>query len=326
MPAIGVLVMAYGGPNSLDEVEPYLMDVRGGRPTAPEIVHEVRERYRQIGGRSPILERTRAQAAALEAALNKNGHVFKTFVGMRHWHPYVKDALAHMAGAGITRAVGLVMAPHYSRLSVGAYFKKVDEAHSPVEVARIERWGTLPGYLDAVADHVRAALLSFPADARANVPLIFTAHSLPQRIVEWGDPYPDELRATAAAVMERLLSPPSPLPPALRQAQDAPTGEWSRYDVAFQSAAMTPEPWLGPDAGDVIARLVAEGNKHVLIAPIGFVCEHVEILYDVDIVLKQQAKALGVLLERIDMLNDAPPMIAGLAHLVRRTAKEAGWL
>jgi ferrochelatase len=139
MSPIGVLVMAYGGPDNLDEVEPYLLDVRGYRPTAPEIVNEVRERYRQIGGRSPILERTQAQAAALAAALNHDGADFKVIVGMRHWLPFIKDSLAALAAGGVTRAVGLVMAPHYSRLSVGAYYKKVDEAAAPVELARIER-------------------------------------------------------------------------------------------------------------------------------------------------------------------------------------------
>ncbi|MGQ0604081.1 MAG: ferrochelatase [Anaerolineales bacterium] len=303
---IGVLVMAYGGPNSLDEVEPYLMDVRGGRPTAPEIIHEVRERYREIGGRSPILERTQAQAATLEAALNVNGTAFKTFVGMRHWHPFIKDTLAQMAGAGITRAVGLVMAPHYSRMSIGAYFKKVEEAQSSIEIARLERWHLLPGYLDALAERVRAALEKFPVLVHATVPIIFTAHSLPQRILEWNDPYPDELRATVAAVMERLGVHP--------------------HAFAFQSAAMTPDPWLGPDAGQVIARLAHEGHKHVLIAPIGFVCEHVEILYDVDIVFKRQAESLGVQLKRIEMLNTAPQMMAGLAERVWDKTKDAGWL
>lgn len=303
---IGVLVMAYGGPNGIEDVEPYLMDVRGGRPTAPETIHEVRERYREIGGRSPILERTQAQAAALEAALNEGGQRFRAFVGMRHWHPYIKDTLAEMARAGITRAVGLVMAPHYSRMSIGAYFKKVDEAGTPVEVARIERWHLLPGYLDALAERIRTARARFaPSEP---VPVVFTAHSLPQRILEWGDPYPAELQATMAAVLERL-------------GPDAPPAEW-----AYQSAALTDDPWLGPDAGEVLTCLARTGYRHVLIAPIGFVCEHVEILYDVDRVFKRQAEALGARLERIEMLNTAPAMIAGLAELVRSTAREAGWL
>jgi ferrochelatase len=300
---IGVLLMAYGGPNNLDEVEPYLLDVRGFRPTSAEIIHEVRERYREIGGRSPILAQTRAQAAALEAAL---GQEFRVLVGMRHWHPYIKDSLTEMRAAGIEKIVGLVMAPHYSRMSIGAYYKKVDESAETLAIAPIERWHLLPGYLDALAGRVRAALERFPAEVRAEVPVIFTAHSLPERIREWNDPYPDELNATVAAVMERLGSQP--------------------HTFAFQSAAISNEPWLGPDAGEVIERFAAEGRKHILLAPIGFVCEHVEVLYDVDIVFKQQAQALGVQLERIEMLNTAPQMIDGLAKLVRQSAQGKGWL
>jgi len=301
---IGVLVMAYGGPNNLDEVEPYLLDVRGYRPTAPEIIHEVRERYKLIGGRSPILEQTQAQADALQAALD--GNTFKTFVGMRHWHPYIKDTLAQMQARGIDRAVGLVMAPHYSRLSIGAYYKKIEEAQSPIEMARIERWHLLPGYLDALADRVRAALQRFPAEVRAAVPIIFSAHSLPERILSWNDPYPEELRATVTAVMERLGPHP--------------------HEFAFQSAAISNEPWLGPNVGAALDRLAAAGQRQVLIAPVGFVVEHVEILYDIDIVYQQQAKRLGLHLERIEMLDSAPTVMNGLAELVRGTAQEAGWL
>lgn len=303
---IGVLLMAYGGPNNLDEVEPYLLDVRGFRPTSAEIIHEVRERYREIGGRSPILEQTQAQAEALEAVLNANGEKFRVMVGMRHWHPYIKDILAEMRAAGIEKIVGLVMAPHYSRMSIGAYYKKVDESVEALEIAPIERWNLLPGYLDALAGRVRAALERFPAEVRAEVPVIFTAHSLPERIREWDDPYPDELNATVAAVMERLGNQP--------------------HTFAFQSAAISNEPWLGPDAGEVIARYAAEGRKYILLSPIGFVCEHVEVLYDVDIVFKQQAQALGVQLERIEMLNTAPQMIDGLAQLIQQTAQGKKWL
>lgn len=152
------------------------------------------------------------------------------------------------------------MAPHYSRLSIGAYYKKIEEAQAPIEIARIERWHLLPGYLDALADRVRAALQKFPANGRATVPLVFSAHSLPERILSWNDPYPDELRATVAAVMERLGPHP--------------------HEFAFQSAAISNEPWLGPDVGAALNRLAAEGQRHALIAPIGFVVEHVEILYD----------------------------------------------
>ncbi|MEO5887124.1 MAG: ferrochelatase [Anaerolineales bacterium] len=303
---IGLLVMAYGGPNHIDEVEPYLLDVRGYRPTAPEIIHEVRERYREIGGRSPILEQTKAQAASLESALNTNGQEFKAFVGMRHWHPYIKDTLAEMQAQGIECAVGLVMAPHYSRMSIEAYFKKLGEAESPIEIAPINNWHLLPGYLDALVSRVHAALQLFPQEIRAEVPVIFTAHSLPQRILEWNDPYPFQLRETVSALMERLGSQP--------------------HEFAYQSAAISSEPWLGPDASQVIERFASEGKRDILLCPIGFVCEHVEILYDIDIVYQNLAKSLNVHLERIEMLNTAPELIEGLTHLVREKAKESGWL
>ncbi len=308
MTPIGVFVMAYGGPDKLEDVAPYLMDVRGGRATSPVAIAEVRERYREIGGRSPILEKTLAQASALQNALDPEQKAFRLYTGMRHWHPYIKDVLAEMAGAGIDRAIGLVMAPHYSRMSVGVYYKKVDEAQSPIALRQIEQWHLLPGYLDALADHVRTALQHFPADARMRVPVVFTAHSLPERILTWNDPYPGQLQATVAAVIERLGS------------------YHGEHHFAYQSAAMTPDPWLGPDVAQVVTQLAAAGQKNVLIAPIGFVCEHVEILYDIDVVLQRQARTLGLQLERIEMLNAAPAMIAGLAGLVRDEAQQAGWL
>jgi ferrochelatase len=303
---IGLLVMAYGGPETLEDVEPYLMDVRGYRATAPEIVHEVRERYREIGGRSPLLERTRAQANAIQSALNEQGPDFKVSVGMRHWHPFIHDALAEMRAQGIERSVGLVMAPHYSRMSIQAYFDKVEEANSGMQIARIHDWHLLPEYLDALVARVRAALERFPESVRSDLPVIFTAHSLPERILGWGDPYPLQLLATTDALRQRL----GPRP----------------YEFAYQSAAISNEPWLGPDAAEVMERFAARGWRHVLICPIGFVCEHVEILYDIDIVYQRLASELGVQLERIEMLNDSAELIRGLARLVRQTAQEAGWL
>lgn len=321
MKPVGVLVMAYGGPDRLDDVEPYLRDVRGGRPTPPEIIEEVRERYRRIGGRSPIRERTERQAAALEEALNRGGALgrepgFRTFVGMRHWHPFIRDTLRRMAAEGIERAVGLVMAPHYSRMSVGAYQERAREAEAPVEIAHIDSWHLLGGYLDALEGRVRSALERLPASDRDGAAVVFTAHSLPRRILDWDDPYPDQLRSTAAALAKRLggvldLAPPAAAP---------------RFYFAYQSAALTPEPWLGPDAGEVIERLAREGRRTVLVAPIGFLCEHVEILYDVDIVFREQARRLGLRLERIEMLDDAPALIASLADLVRERARERAWL
>jgi protoporphyrin/coproporphyrin ferrochelatase len=303
---IGVLLMAYGGPNNLDEVEPYLLDVRGHRPTPAEITHEVRERYRKIGGRSPILEQTQAQATTLEKALNISDHSFKVFVGMRHWHPYIRDVLAQIHHQDIKRAVGVVMAPHYSRMSIGAYYKKIEEANSPITFSRVEDWHLQPGYLNALVNRVLAALQHFPEDIRPEVPVIFTAHSLPERILEWNDPYPLQLRETVSALMERLDPQP--------------------HEFAYQSAAISGEPWLGPDASEVIERFASEGKRNILLCPIGFVCEHVEILYDIDVVYQKLAKSLNIHLERIEMLNTAPEMIDGLAQLIREKAGESNWL
>ncbi len=303
---IGLLVMAYGGPGSLDEVEPYLRDVRGFRHTPPEVVDEVRARYAAIGGRSPILERTVTQALALGETLNTNGRHFTAVVGMRHWHPYIGDALVRLAEAGVERAVGLVMAPHYSRMSIELYFKEVQAAETPVKVAPIREWHLLPGYVEALADRVRAALARFPAEVRDDVPLVLTAHSLPERILQWNDPYPAQLAATSRAVVERLGG--------------------RSHRLAYQSAAMTPEPWLGPDAGHVIADLARKGHRHVLLVPIGFTCEHVEVLYDVDVVFRRRARDLGMRLERTEMVSDHPLMIRDLAQLVRDAAAAAGWL
>jgi ferrochelatase len=266
----------------------------------------VRERYREIGGRSPILEQTQAQANALEAALNNSGKEFRTFVGMRHWHPFIKDVLVEMCNQGIERAVGLVMAPHYSRMSIGAYHKKVEEANLPIAFSRVEDWHLQAGYLNALADRVRSALERFPEEIRAEVPVIFTAHSLPERILEWNDPYSAQLQETVSALMERLDPQP--------------------HEFAFQSAAISSEPWLGPDASEVIKRFASEGKQHILICPIGFVCEHVEILYDIDIVYQELANSLNIHLERIEMLNTAPEMIKGLAQLIREQARKSGWL
>jgi len=303
---IGLIAMAYGGPNNLDEVEPYLLDVRGHRPTAPEIIHEVRERYRQIGGRSPILEQTQEQASALETALNVSGSEFKAFVGMRHWHPYIHETLAEMHAQGIEHAVGLVMAPHYSQMSIGAYFKKIEQAESPVEVAPILDWHLLPGYLDALVARVQDALARFPAEVRAQVPVIFSAHSLPERILSWNDPYPTQLQETVEAVMQRLGEQP--------------------HAFAYQSAAISNEPWLGPDVSALIQRFAEQGQKNIISCPIGFVCEHVEVLYDIDIVYQKLAKSLNVRLERIEMVHTAPQMIAGLAEMICQTAQEKNWL
>jgi ferrochelatase len=301
----GVLVMAYGGPDSLDDVEPYIMDVRGHRPTAPEVIHEMRERYALIGGRSPILELTRAQASAIEAHLQDGGTPCNAYVGMRHWHPFIRDTLRDMREAGVQRAVGVVMAPHESRMSVGAYYGSVSEADSGIEVRGIRSWHLMPEYIGTIVELIDEGLERFPEAERHGVELILTAHSLPSRIVEQGDPYPVQMAETFGAVSRRL--------PGLRT------------HFAYQSAAMTREPWLGPDVGELLEDLARQGRERFLIAPVGFTCEHVEILYDIDVELKSLADRLGVRLERIEMMNDHPRMTGGLARLVREEIDRAGW-
>jgi ferrochelatase len=299
---IAVLLMAYGGPNNLDEVEPYLLDVRGGRPTRPELVAEIRERYALIGGKSPLKELTEAQAKGLGSAL---GPEFRTYVGMRHWHPYIKETVDRVAREGLTRILGIVMAPHFSEMSVGAYEKKLlDATEGRIETLIVRRWGDHPKFIAAVTMRVRQALTQFRPDEKVQV--LFTAHSLPERILKNGDPYPDELKQSAAAV-----------------ANSVGLKEWH---FAFQSAGATPEPWLGPEAGETMKRLAGAGHRAFLIVPIGFVCDHVEILYDVDVVYQGLARELGVHLERTVSLNADPSLIAVLEDLVRTNVAERGWV
>jgi len=302
---IGLLLMAYGGPDSLDDVEPYLLDIRGGRPTSPELVAEIRHRYALIGGRSPLLEITRQQAQALEAYLNRSGEArVRAYVGMRHWRPRIKEALVQMAADGIQQAVTLVMAPHYSRMSTGAYFKKLDEAIQElgvdIQFTRIESWHNRPGLIAALGEKARAALERFDADNGPALPkVIFTAHSLPARILEWGDPYDTQLRETATRLAKHLGLPSE------------------RWLFCYQSAGRSAEPWLGPPIEEVIVASAQAGEKRLLVVPIGFVCDHVEILYDIDIESRQLASAHGAQLERSESLNVSPTFIAALADLVR---------
>lgn len=293
MKPIGVLLMAYGGPDSLDDIEPYLLDIRGGRPTSPELVAEIKERYAVIGGKSPLLDVTRRQAAALEAAL---GDGFKTYVGMRHWQPRIAETVAQMESDGITRAVALVAAPHYSAMSVGAYYRKLDETGAAIDFARVEDWHDAPGFVDALAARTRDALARFPGDEPVKV--IFTAHSLPARILEAGDPYADRLHHTAESVARRL--------------------DLSDWGFCYQSAGRSPEPWLGPPIEEVIPQLAEQGYANLLVVPVGFIADHVEVLYDIDVEARGEAARLGLRLERADSLNDDPALVEALAAIVRR--------
>lgn len=297
-----VLLMALGGPDSLDNVKPYLLDLRGGRPTSPELIDEIRIRYQATGGRSPVLGIMRDVAALLERALNeREGQQYRVMIGMRHWHPYIKDAYANMMHDPPDRLICLCMAPQYSSMSVGAYVKRVQEAHANLggsfPISYVNSWHCHPKLIDAIADRIQAALEKFPAPVRADVPIIFTAHSLPERILDMKDPYPEEVRGTVEAICSRL----KPV----------------NWRFAYQSQGKSGEKWLGPTVEATINALHSDGHRHVLMAPIGFLSDHLEVLYDVDIEFKRLAESKQMQLERIAMLNASPALIDILAAVLQ---------
>jgi ferrochelatase len=277
--------MAYGSPERPEDVPAYFSDIRGGRPVRPEAVAELAERYRRIGG-SPLNEITEAQRAGLERETGLPVHV-----GMKHWQPWIADAVEAALAGGAERLVGIVLAPHYSRLSIGGYRERLEQALAGrAELVFVESWHDHEPYLELLAERVRGT------DAH----VVFTAHSLPARILDEGDPYRDELLETSRLVAER-----------------AGVREWS---FAFQSESRTGEPWLGPDILDELEALHARGVARVLVAPVGFVCDHLEILWDLDVEAREKAAELGLELDRIESPNADPAFVRGLAGLVRKAS------
>lgn len=298
---VAVLLMAMGGPDSLENVEPFLLDVRGGRPTPPELVEEIRERYRATGGKSPAVGITQEVAEKLERRLNESGAGrYRVYVGLRHWHPFIKETYAELLQACPARVIGLCMAPQQSSLSTGAYQKKVEEARSSLQstcaVSYVGSWNRHPQLIAAIVDKIQQGLLKFPEALRAQVPILFTAHSLPERIVAMKDPYPDEVKGTVDAITARLGHQPT------------------RF--AYQSQGRSSEPWLGPTVESALEALHHEGHRHVLVSPIGFICDHVETLFDIDIELKQLALNKGMQLERVPMLNASPALVETLVSVI----------
>jgi ferrochelatase len=275
--------MAYGSPSRPEDVPAYFADIRGGRPVSSGAVAELVERYRRIGGRSPLNEITERQRAALERELG-----IPVYVGMKHWTPHIAEAAERALGDGAERVVGLVLAPHFSRISIGGYHRQLEEALAGrAELVFIASYHAYEPLVDLLAERV--------SDTDAHV--VFTAHSLPERILADGDPYKDQLLETSRLVADK-----------------AGVGSWS---FAFQSASATGEPWLGPDILDELERLHAEGVGKVLVAPIGFVADHLEILWDIDTEAREKAAELGLELDRTESLNDDPGFIRVLAGLVR---------
>jgi protoporphyrin/coproporphyrin ferrochelatase len=284
----GVLLLAHGTPESLDQMPDYLTRVRGGRPPSPALIEEMTRNYAAIGGRSPLTDLTRAQAAALAQAIDR-----PVYVGMRNWTPYLADALALAAADGLKHLLAVPMAPQYSTLSVAKYREAVEQARPAVSVTFVDAWHDHPLLLEAFAEKVRAAKSAGRPDA-----VVFTAHSLPSRVIAQGDPYADQVLETANGVAHR-----------------AGVEVWR---LAYQSAGRTEEPWLGPRLEEMLATLAGEGARRVLVCPIGFVCDHTEILFDIDVQAAQAARAKGITLTRTESLNTSPTFICALADLVRR--------
>jgi ferrochelatase len=288
----GVLVMAYGTPRGLDDVERYYTDIRHGRPPPPELLSELKDRYRAIGG-SPLLAITQSQASGIEKRLG-----IKAYLGLKHAAPFIAEAVERMPSDGVDSAVGLVLAPHYSKMSVGDYRRRALDAAERVgwkgRLDVVESWHLEPGYIDFLARALSAALASLMSGAT----VIFSAHSLPERILQAGDPYVDQLHATAEAVA-RAVQP-------------------ARWLVGWQSAARTDDKWLGPDITEMIDDEAARGAPAVVVCPCGFVSDHLEVLYDVDIEAAQLAEKLGIEFARTAMPNDNPGFLDTLAAVVRR--------
>jgi ferrochelatase len=282
--------MAHGTPDAMSEMPEYLRLVRGGRPASDELVAEMRHNYQAIGGRSPLTDITRAQASALQARLGPGTPVA---VGMRNWQPFIKDAIAELVAAGATRVIGIPMAPQFSTLSVQKY---VDAAKAAlpdgVSFVPVPPYHAHPLLLDAFAERVRAA------DPKPRELVIFTAHALPQRVIDSGDPYADEVAATARGVAARAGV--------------------TTYKQAYQSAGRTPEPWIGPSLDSLIDELSGQGFRKFLVVPIGFVCDHTEILFDIDVQAAQVAREFATALRRTESLNTSPLFIALLEDLVRQ--------
>ncbi|AEJ38604.1 ferrochelatase [Sulfobacillus acidophilus TPY] len=294
-----VLLMAYGTPARREDVEAYYTHIRHGRPPSQAELEDLLSRYDAIGGLSPLWQITQRQAAVLQAELNRRHGVdaVKVYLGMKHAHPFIADAIEEILADGRQRVVGLVLAPHYSAMSVGTY---LDEAKRALADRRpffpVESWATHPGLITLLAERIQEIRRQFSDAEQQDLPIIFTAHSLPQRILALKDPYPDELKRTGDRVAEVLGT--------------------THYTFSWQSAGRTREPWMGPDILEKLTQMAADGFRQAIICPAGFVADHLEVLYDLDIQAQQHARQLGMHIERTRSLNDDPALGRILADVV----------
>ncbi len=298
---VGVLAMAYGTPAGPEDLEAYYTHIRHGHRPTPELLAELRGRYQAIGGISPLLKHTRVQVQGIQAALDERAPGrFRAIAGMKHSTPFLEESAAQLVREGVRRVIGLVLAPHYSRLSVEEYLERVREAlPASMPFSAIKSWHLAPGYLTYLAEQVvsvrtRMREASGVPEERQHV--LFTAHSLPARILAMGDPYPEQLRETAEAVAQTIQLP--------------------RWSVAWQSAGRTAEPWIGPSILDVLPELAAQGIAGVVVCPAGFVSDHLEVLYDLDIEASRLAAAHHLAFARTALPNNEPRVFATLAELL----------
>jgi len=290
----GVLLLAHGAPDRLEDIPAFLLNVREGRKLPDALVNEIVRRYSLIGG-SPLLCLTTLQAEGLAKLLGR-----PVYLGMRNWKPFISEAVRQIKADGVERVVALCLAPQNSRTSIGLYkkylFEDVERLAANVQVEFIENWHDHSGLVEAFRERVATALARVQAAAGGPVPVIFTAHSVPEKTIQGGDPYEQQVRETAALVAKAV--------------------GLNEFSVAFQSQGMTAEPWIGPTVESLIDQLAAQGQRHVLLAPVGFVCDHVEILYDIDIFFREYGKTRGVTVHRCESLNDSPLFIRALADIV----------
>ena len=300
----GILLLTFGSAVTAEQVPAYLRSVRGGSDADPELTAEFERRFRRIG-HSPLLEITAQQAAALDRLLAERhgAGACSVSVGMQHSAPWIADAVDAMVAAGITTILGIVLAPQYSQLILSGYEREIDRArsrHPGLEIAVAGAWHTMPGWIEGLSDRITEALAEAPAGPPGTATLIFTAHSLPRSVVDRDPGYLDQLHETVGAVVDRLR---------------LPAGSWR---FGWQSAGHSPAEWLKPDLLDILPELAAAGAKEVLVAPVQFVSDHLETLYDIDVAAGEQAADRGIRLRRIAMPNASPAMIRGLAEVVER--------
>jgi ferrochelatase len=295
----GILLMAYGSPNSIEDIEPYYTDIRKGRKPTPELLEELTDRYQTIGGKTPLLQITTEQMNSLQELV---GDQYQIFLGMRHWNPWIAEAIQEMKDAGITQAVGIIMAPHFSSMSIAKYIECVEKGMEKVDYhipfKYIQNWHVHPSFLEGLIEKIEIAENNFAQAGvdKSQLHYIFTAHSLPEKILEVSDPYRDQLLETCRWI--------------------AKLKGISNWDFAFQSAGRTQEKWLGPDLLDKIEELHQKGQNNILICSVGFIIDHLEVLYDIDIEAKEYCATKGIRIERAPSLNNHPKLTSLFKEII----------